>query len=150
MRYFVGCAPQRFHPDSGAAAIQHASYSLENLKACPNLPARPCAVSAPPSFHTGSLVTMRVDLASTPGSVKWHVDTTGVSHKVNVERGVYELHAFVSLYNRDAAFHLVDHHYDDGLHEPAARAHGFGGNVCHSTAGARDDQPARTPLCVTR
>ena len=60
MRYFVGCAPTRFDADAGQAAIQIASYSLENLKAAPHALASPCAASAPPCFHTGSVITMEV------------------------------------------------------------------------------------------
>ena len=69
MRYFLGCAPSLFDVDAGQAEIQNAAYSLENLEAAPNRPGEPCNVSSPPCFHTGSVVTMRVNLRSSPGSV---------------------------------------------------------------------------------
>lgn len=107
MRYFVGCAPERFDPDAGQAVIQAASYSLENLKASPNRPGNPCGGTAPPCFHTSSVITMRVDLRSSPGTVSWEVDTTNVTHSVSVDPKEKVLHPFVSLYNREALFELV-------------------------------------------
>ena len=107
MRYFIGCAPERFDVDAGQAAIQAASYSLENLKAGPNRPGKPCGGSAPPCFHTSSVITMRIDLRSSPGTVSWEVDTTGVTQSASVDPKTKELHPFVSLYNREALFELV-------------------------------------------
>lgn len=109
MRYFIGCAPAPFAVDSAQYLIQRSSYALENLKAGPHCPGRPCDVSAPPCFHTGSIVTMRVDLSSSPGSIAWAVDTTGVRHRVSIAADVRVLHAFVSLYNRDACFEVQEH-----------------------------------------
>ena len=107
MRYFVGCAPHPFSPDAGQAVIQRSSYSLENLKAAPNQPGRPCMASAPPCFHTGSVVTMRVNLTTSPGNISWEVDTTGVRHRVVLAVPEAELHMFVSLYNREACFQVL-------------------------------------------
>lgn len=107
MRYFIGCAPAPFDVDAGQAAVQASGYSLENLKAGPNCPAQPCGGSAPPCFHTGSVVTMWIDLQTSPGSVRWEVDTTGVVHTVRVDPNTPELLAFVSLYNREAVFELM-------------------------------------------
>lgn len=107
MRYFIGCAPARFDLDSGQTAIATASYSLENLKAGPNRPGKPCGGSAPPCFHTSSVITMRIDLRSSPGMVRWQVDSTGVNHAVSVDAKTTELHPFVSLYNREALFELI-------------------------------------------
>ena len=107
MRYFVGCAQTRFDPDSGQAAIQGNAYSLENLKAGPHRPGRPCEASSPPCFHTGSVVTMRIDLGSAPRTLEWQVDSTGVRHRVGLEPSVRTLHPFVSLYNRGAVFELL-------------------------------------------
>lgn len=104
MRYFIGCAPARFDVDAGQAAIQASGYCLENLKAAPHSPGRPCASSAGPCFHTGSEVTLEIDLRSAPGRITWRVDSTGVEHTVAVDRATRELHAFVSLYNRGALF----------------------------------------------
>ncbi len=106
MRYFIGCAPSCFDVDAGQALIQSSSYSLENLKASPNLPGRPCTASAPPCFHTGSEVTLKIDLRRPPGVITWQVDSTGVRHTVVVDKDNYELHAFVSLYNRGAIFEV--------------------------------------------
>ena len=106
MRYFIGCAPIPFNVDAGLSVIQAAGYSLENLKASPNRPGQPCGVSAPPCFHTGSIVTMCIDLQTFPGSVRWEVDTSGVVHTAKLPN-ISELFPFVSLYNRDAVFELV-------------------------------------------
>ena len=106
MRYFIGAAPRRFDVDAGQAAIQAAAYSLETLKAAPNRPRAPCASSAPPCFHAASRVTMTVDRRRAPGTVSWRVDSTGVAHTVPIEPATHELHAFVSLYNREAVFEL--------------------------------------------
>ena len=114
MRYFVGAAPERFDVDAGQAAIQAASYSLENLKAAPNRPRAPCGGSAPPCFHAGSTVTMTVDLRSAAGTIGWHVESTGVAHSISLDdRAARELHAFVSLYNREAVFEIVSRDTSD-------------------------------------
>jgi len=108
MRYFVGCAEERFSPEAGQAIIQRSGWSLENLKAAPHRPGAPCAASAPPCWHVGSVVTLKVDLRTSPGSIEWEVDTTGVRHVVPL-RGQLPttLHAFVSLYNREACFEVL-------------------------------------------
>lgn len=103
MRYFIGCAPAPFAVDAGQALIQRSSYSLENLKAAPHRPGKPCDTSAPPCFHTGSTVVMHVDLTSSPGTIAWEMDAT---HHMVTLADEPELHAFISLYNRDAHFRV--------------------------------------------
>ena len=106
MRYFIGCAPSRFDLDAGQALLQTTSYSLENLKAAPHAPGRPCTASATPCFHTGSTVIMEVDLRRSPGRLVWTVDSTRTEFRVAVDGATRELHAFVSLYNREAVFEV--------------------------------------------
>ena len=108
MRYFIGCAPKRFDTNAGQAAIQRAAYALENLKAGPHLPGRACGVSAPPAFHAGSVVTLDVDLRAAPGRLTWTVDggSAGRRYEAAVAPSAEELHAFVSLYNREAVFEV--------------------------------------------
>ena len=49
---------------------------------------------------------MRIDLRSSPGTVSWEVDTTGVTQAASVDPKTSALHPFVSLYNREALFEL--------------------------------------------
>ncbi|CAD7953498.1 unnamed protein product [Amoebophrya sp. A120] len=126
MRYFVGLADHLFNPAAGCADIAKNSLaSLENLKAGlhkntggTSTKSNVCLQSSTPSFHTGSLVKVEWSSCSGAGKndennnqldVRISVDTTGFSQscKVVKKKGA-ELFGFVSLYNREAVFEIVE------------------------------------------
>ena len=80
------------------------SYSLENLyetlheEGASGKRGRPC-------FHTGSVVTTTVDLIH--DRVHFHVDSTGIERTAKLPPSL-KWHFFVSLYNRDASFTLLE------------------------------------------
>ena len=86
------------------ALIRKSSYSLENLyetlheEGASGKRGRPC-------FHTGSVVTTTVDLIH--DRVHFHVDSTGIERTAKLPPSL-KWHFFVSLYNRDASFTLLE------------------------------------------
>eukprot|EP00392_Amoebophrya_sp_AT5.2_P008935 g8963.t1 len=124
MRYFVGLAEQVFPGDAGCADIaRHSLVSLENLKADLHANGVACARSAVPCFHTGSRLKVEWRELHSGGNAAGSaanaqescveicvsVDTTKFRKAVTVKRtrGA-PLYGFVSLYNREALFELVD------------------------------------------
>ncbi|KAJ1483368.1 hypothetical protein T484DRAFT_2021529 [Baffinella frigidus] len=108
MCYFLGVAPQRFDVDAGQATIRSAAFSLENLAGSLHSVGKPCAAKAPPLLHAGSTVTMDIDLASTPCTLRFTGLAGGAVKEMSLPRPpVAGYHGFVSLYNRGASFTIV-------------------------------------------
>lgn len=104
MCYFLGIARRVFQHNAGQAAIRKCSYSLENLydtlheEGAGGKRGKPC-------FHTGSVVTTTVDLIQ--HCVSFHVDSTGIERSAQLSPAS-TWRFFVSLYNRKAAFTLLE------------------------------------------
>lgn len=136
MKYFFGVCEReretfRFPGDSNADSIaKNAFVCLENLKAaCHTKWSGLCTVSAPPSFHEGSVITIEVDATKTNSptanasvvsvvTITIAVDTSGFCQKVEVPAGLLkkniDLCGFVSLYNRGAEFEILDSDFGVG------------------------------------
>jgi hypothetical protein len=109
MRYFLGVARKQFATDGSDALLRNSGWSLENLYAGPHKEGAPCTVKAPPLFHTGSIVTLVVDLrdAAKP-HLEISVDSTGANFRVELDgKRIERLFLWVSLYNRFAQFSLL-------------------------------------------
>lgn len=110
MRYFLGISRGHFTVDAADTTLRAAGWSIENLYAGPHLEATPHRTKATPLFHTGSVVTVVVDLTD---SVKAHasfkVDSTGIDHTVQLPgRALDCVVVWASLYNRFAQLSLLD------------------------------------------
>ncbi|KAJ1449828.1 hypothetical protein M885DRAFT_534402 [Pelagophyceae sp. CCMP2097] len=105
MCYFFGVSPALFDVDAGQAGIRGKAFSLENLYASVHAAGRPCTTRSPPCFHAGSTVTMDVDLASQPCSLRFSGLAGGAVQETTLPR--VPMRAFVSLYNRNAAFTII-------------------------------------------
>jgi hypothetical protein len=105
MCYFIGVAPRAFDYDAGQAVIRSASFSLENLSASLHKVGQPCATKALPLFHVDSTITMDLDLASKPCTLRFSGLASGVSKETAIPSAPQT--AFVSLYNRGASFTIV-------------------------------------------
>lgn len=110
MRYFVGVARKRFGIDGSDAVLRGAGWSLENLFSGPHHEGHPCRSTAPPLFHTGSIMTVVVDLRERAVSeVAFSVDSTGANFRVQLSGKQPEsLFFWVSLYNRFAQCSILD------------------------------------------
>lgn len=104
MCYFFGISRRLFKNNAGQALIRKSSYSLENLydtlheEGASGKRGRPC-------FHTGSVVTTTVDLIH--DRVHFHVDSTGIERTAKLPPSL-KWQFFVSLYNREASFTLLE------------------------------------------
>ncbi|CAK0880733.1 unnamed protein product [Prorocentrum cordatum] len=110
MRYFLGVARQRFASDACDIDLRKAGWSIENLYASPHSEGSACTLKAAPIFHTGSVVTLAVDLRdSQKPEVRFSVDTTGVCLSARLPtRGLHSVIPWISLYNRGAQVTLLD------------------------------------------
>ena len=71
---------------------------------------RQCATLLPRRQHRDDDRRLR----SAAGTIGWHVESTGVAHSISLDdRAARELHAFVSLYNREAVFEIVSRDTSD-------------------------------------
>lgn len=108
MRYFLGIARQRFG-DASDITLRKAGWSIENLYARPHSENSPCNTKAPPLFHTGSTVTLMVDLReSSTYEISFTVDTSGVEFREKLPKNLDKVEFWVSLYNRFAQFSILD------------------------------------------
>eukprot|EP00927_Polykrikos_kofoidii_P050109 TRINITY_DN44046_c0_g1_i1.p1 TRINITY_DN44046_c0_g1~~TRINITY_DN44046_c0_g1_i1.p1 ORF type:complete len:308 (+),score=37.70 TRINITY_DN44046_c0_g1_i1:506-1429(+) len=110
MRYFLGVARRRFAVDARDADLRSEGWSIENLYSGVHQERKPCMSKAAPIFHTGSVVTITVDLQDPARSeLTFVVDTTGVQLKAPLPgRSLEGLSFWVSLYNRFAQFSLSE------------------------------------------
>lgn len=110
MRYFVGVARERFASDACDIDLRKAGWSIENLYASPHLEGLACTSKATPIFHTGSVVTMAVDLRdSRKPEVRFSVDTTGICLSARLPAsGLQSVIPWISLYNRFAQVTLLE------------------------------------------
>lgn len=110
MRYFVGVARTRFASDACDIDLRKAGWSIENLYASPHSEGLACTSKAAPIFHTGSVVTLAVDLRdSEKPEVRFSVDTTGICLSARLPaRGLHSVIPWISLYNRLAQVTLLD------------------------------------------
>lgn len=107
MRYFLGIARKRFG-DAPDSALRMAGWSIENLYAGPHSEKVPCNAKATPLFHTGSIVTITVDLRDSSGAeVCFAVDTTNTSFRQQLPKNLEKVEFWVSLYNRFAQFTVL-------------------------------------------
>eukprot|EP00746_Dinoflagellata_sp_MGD_P150592 gnl/MRDRNA2_/MRDRNA2_82431_c1_seq1.p1 gnl/MRDRNA2_/MRDRNA2_82431_c1~~gnl/MRDRNA2_/MRDRNA2_82431_c1_seq1.p1 ORF type:complete len:243 (-),score=28.45 gnl/MRDRNA2_/MRDRNA2_82431_c1_seq1:91-819(-) len=108
MRYFLGVARKRFG-DAPDSALRAAGWSIENLYAGPHSEKAPCNAKATPLFHTGSIVTLSVDLRDPSRSeVCFAVDTTNANFRQRLPSNIEKVEFWVSLYNRFAQFTVLD------------------------------------------
>jgi len=110
MRYFVGVARKRFASDCCDADLRRVGWSIENLYASPHSEGQACTSKTTPIFHTGSIVTLAVDMRDQQKpEVRFAVDTTGVSFSAPLpKRGLDSVVVWISLYNRLAQVTLLD------------------------------------------
>ncbi|CAE8584077.1 unnamed protein product [Polarella glacialis] len=117
MRYFIGVCPVNAFSSlaAGSSEIASKSFSLEALKSKPNKVGEPCQRSGLPGFHAGSTVVMQIEYSADGRwmRVGWHVDSTDVDEFVEADLmklGIFkeQFCPFVSLYNKDAEFELVE------------------------------------------
>eukprot|EP00747_Dinoflagellata_sp_TGD_P191270 gnl/TRDRNA2_/TRDRNA2_54410_c0_seq1.p4 gnl/TRDRNA2_/TRDRNA2_54410_c0~~gnl/TRDRNA2_/TRDRNA2_54410_c0_seq1.p4 ORF type:complete len:111 (-),score=11.26 gnl/TRDRNA2_/TRDRNA2_54410_c0_seq1:258-590(-) len=109
MRYFLGVARKHFPLDGPDSALRAAGWSVENLLAQLHKEGSPCRGSAPPLFHTGSIVTLTADLRN-PEQAQFtvEVDTTGAVMRTSLPASLASVVFWVSLYNRFAQFTILD------------------------------------------
>lgn len=108
MRYFLGIARQRFG-DASDIALRKAGWSIENLYAGPHSENAPCNTKTTPLFHTGSVVTIVVDLTEpSSAEVSFAVDTTNACFRQRLPKNLQKVEFWVSLYNRFAQFSVLD------------------------------------------
>jgi len=104
MCYFFGITRRKFSTDAGQKQIRERSFSLENLYS--NLhEERSATQRGKPCFHTGSVVTILVDLVR--GTITFSVDSTGIERSAKLPKDS-NWQFFVSLYNRGASFTLLE------------------------------------------
>lgn len=111
MRYFLGVARKKFDTDAPDTCLRELGWSIENLYAAPHREKAPCRSKATPIFHTGSVVTVNVDLreSSSPPHIDFSVDSTGFQTSAPLPaRGLESVVFWVSLYNRFAQFTILD------------------------------------------
>lgn len=110
MRYFLGISRGHFKVDAADTTLRAAGWSIENLYAGPHLEAAPHRTKAPPFFHTGSVVTVVVDLTdSVKAHASFNVDSSGIGHTVQLPGRTMDcVVVWASLYNRFAQLTLLD------------------------------------------
>ncbi|KAK3253071.1 hypothetical protein CYMTET_37662 [Cymbomonas tetramitiformis] len=99
MHYFFGISDSYFPTDAGYQEIQKAAYSLENLYASVHS-RKCCSAKGLPSFHTGSTVTMDVNLQE--ATLSFTING-GQTFRAKIGKNKSYM-VFTSLYNREAHF----------------------------------------------
>lgn len=109
MRYFIGVSRGHFDADAADATLRGAGWSIENLYAGPHREGAPHRSKGLPLFHTGSVVTVVVDLSDpTKAYVSFTIDT-GLAHTVQLPGHALEsVVVWASLYNRFAQLAFLD------------------------------------------
>lgn len=110
MRYFLGVSRSHFAVDAPDSTLRSAGWSVENLYAGPHVEGKPHMTKGTPLFHTGSVVTLVVDLTdSAKAHASFNVDSTGVAHTVQLPgRTLDYVVVWTSPYNRFAQIALLD------------------------------------------